>query len=174
MVKLFLRLFALVAFFVMILMGIGYLLPRNFEIESSIEIAAEPSEVFSMVNSLPNWQHWSNFSEERIGGLKIKYGETKEGEGATQTWTDARGTGKMWITKSEPPNELCYSLNFENFPTMESVIATTSTDKGTSVSWKSSGRLPDGPFYGFFSILFPRQMTHEYDQSLLKLKKLLE
>ena len=174
MFKIFLRLLALISFIVLVLLGIGYLLPRSYQIESSIEIVAEPDEVFAMINSLKNWQLWSNFSEERIEGLKIQYGETTEGEGAIQTWTDIRGSGKMWVTESVSPDKFCYSLNFGEFPTMESEITTSKSGKATAVVWKSTGRLPSGPFYGYSALLFPRQMTHEYDQSLLRLKDLVE
>jgi hypothetical protein len=44
----------------------------------------------------------------------------------------------------------------------------------TKVVWSSQGKLPGGPFYGFFSPFFANGMKQQYDQSLLRLKKMVE
>jgi len=44
----------------------------------------------------------------------------------------------------------------------------------TKVVWSSSGTLPGGPFYGFFSPFFATGMQHQYDGSLVRLKELVE
>ena len=130
--------------------------------------------VFDMMNSLPNWQQWSNFSKERVEGLVIEYSSTKSGEGAVQKWEDARGKGKMWITQSQPHSKIEYDLKFDGFPTMKSTIEIEESGQTTTVVWSSSGKLPGGPFYGYFALLFPGQMQYEYQQSLKRLKELVE
>ena len=172
--KILFRLALLITAVIVVLMIIGSFLPRDFEVETTIEIAASPQEVFDMINSLPNWQHWSTFNEQKVSGLKIEYGGIREGIGAVQKWTDQRGEGKLWITDSKPHRFIEYDLQFGQFPTMKSRFEIKANDQKSTIRWSSSGRLPDGPFYGFFAFLFPTQMNNQYDHSLKKLKSLLE
>jgi hypothetical protein len=130
--------------------------------------------VFPYINELQNWQQWSNFSEERIDGLKITYGSTTAGENASQKWEDVRGSGKLWITKSTANQMIQYDMNFAEFPTMNSTIELEKNGDQTTVVWQSTGSLPSGPFYGFFAMLFPGQMNYEYQQSLIRLKEAVE
>ncbi len=174
MLTIAIRLFGILFLLALIVAAIGVFLPRDFTIHSAIEIEAEPNEVFAMINSLPNWQQWSTWNEERVDGLTIEYGQKIEGVGAVQTWRDTRGSGKLWITASEPNRQLEYRLKFGDFPEMRNEFMLSSTPDGTLISWHSSGSLPAGPFYGYSAMLFPSQMTHQYNQSLIRLKEVLE
>ncbi|MEM9410357.1 MAG: SRPBCC family protein [Planctomycetota bacterium] len=169
-----LRLFAAITSVVVIVAAIGYFLPRNFELEASIEIDRPPEDVFPKINSLPSWQFWSTFNEEKIEGLKVSYGEKVQGVGAVQQWTDARGSGKLWITASSPNESIEYDLQFGDFPIMKSQMQLTKTDSGTNLSWRSQGALPSGPFYGFFAPFFAGQLNHEYEMCLKQLKIICE
>lgn len=172
--KFFVRACLLFLSIALVFVAIGYVLPRQYQIKSSIYIEAPPAEVFELVNSLTNWPEWSNFNESRIPDLKIEYGEVKAGKGAAKSWTDVRGHGKLWITESEPASFVEYSLDFGDFPTMQSKIKFENAKGGTEVSWTSEGRLPSGPFYGYTGLLFPTHMTYQYEQDLLRLKELAE
>ena len=174
MQNIFLRLIALIFVLLLILIGIGYLLPRSYSLEASIDIDAPVEHVFPLVNELPNWQQWSTFSEERIESLKVTYGSQRSGEGASQTWTDARGGGKLWITKSLPNEVVEYDLNFGEFPTMKSQIRFETHGQRTLIHWSSQGSLPPGAFYGYTALLFPGQMNYEYEKSLERLKNVAE
>lgn len=172
--KILFRLILLIAAAIGVLMIIGSFLPRDFEFETSIEIAAAPEEVFVMVNSLPNWQHWSTFNEERVAGLEVEYGAIVEGVGAAQKWSDQRGEGKLWITDNKPNHFIEYNLEFQNFPIMKSRFEISESEGSSKIRWSSEGSLPRGPFYGFFAFLFPAQMVNQYDHSLNQLKTVLE
>lgn len=174
MLNIFARALLLLLSVVLVFMVIGYFLPRSYQVESKIFIEAPPAEVFELVNSLPNWREWSNFNESRIPDLKIEYGEIREGKGAAKSWTDVRGHGKLWITNSEPDSLVEYDLDFGEFPTMKSKIEFEIAKGGTNVHWKSDGRLPAGPFYGYTGLLFPTHMTYQYEQDLARLKQLAE
>lgn len=172
--KIWLRLFALISVCVLIVLAVGSILPRNYHLLAEIEIEAPATVVFPLINELPNWQGWSNFSEQRIESLRITYGTKRAGVGASQTWQDARGSGKLWITNSESNELIEYKLNFDQFPTMDSQIRLTANGEKTSLKWTSDGSLPAGPFYGYGGFLFNRQMQYEYETSLERLKKIAE
>ena len=168
------RIMTVVLLLAVIVVTIGYVLPRDYRIESTVTIDAPAESVFPMINNLPNWQTWSTWNEEQVDSLRIQYGDAKAGVGAIQTWTDARGSGKLWITESESPTSIEYRMKFGNFPEMSSRMELTPVPQGSVLKWSSRGRLPDGPFYGYAALLFPRQMTHQNDLSLQRLKSLCE
>lgn len=153
---------------------IGSLLPRSYEFASEIEINAPIETVFADLNALENWKSWSQWDPARIPDLTVTYSGPPAGEGSTQAWTEPRGSGKLWITKSTKPHELQYELLFANFPKMTSLMVLSEVEGKTKLRWSSRGKLPSGPFYGYFAPFFGPQLEGEYEQSLLRLKKKLE
>jgi len=106
--------------------------------------------------------------------LSIEYSGADSGVGAVQTWTDPRGDGKLWITRSEPFQGIDYQVIFGNFPEMDSRIELSAQGPSTQVTWSSKGSLPGGPFYGFFGTFFSTHMKDQYNRSLEKLKTVVE
>lgn len=162
---------AVIGFFALI----GSLLPRSYSFTTEIEISATPEEIFPELNSLRNWTHWSRqWNPEKIESLVISYNGEPAGKGAAQSWTDIRGSGKLWITESLPPRSITYEMTFEGFPKMVSEFELAPTESVTRVLWSSEGRLPGGPFYGYFGWFFSAQMKSEYQMSLESLKSYVE
>jgi len=175
MLKYFFRLLLLIGAIIGIFAVIGSLLPRSYDFSTQIEIDAPPTAIFPKINSLRDWQDWSmQFNPTAIDDLEIEYNGEPAGVGAAKSWSDIRGTGKLWITKSSPDSSLEYEMTFANFPKMASQITLEPLQNKTRVSWNSQGKLPGGPFYGYFGWLFSTQMRNEYDKSLEKLKTLVE
>ena len=170
MFNIFLRLIGVISLFVVIVTGIGYLIPRGYDISAETEIAAPPSQVFPMVNVISNWEHWSTWNAETIPDLKIRYEGKESGVGSIQRWTDSRGEGVLEITKSETEKLVEYDIQFVGFPKMNSKMTFEPTEKGTRIHWSSNGELPSGAFYGYSGLLFKGQMEYEYQRSLEKLK----
>jgi hypothetical protein len=67
-----------------------------------------------------------------------------------------------------------YEMEFANFPKMTSQIELAPTNNQVRVSWASQGKLPGGPFYGYFAAFFSSQMRSEYERSLDNLKLVIE
>lgn len=170
------RLFALIFSIVLVVAIIGSLLPRSYDFHVSQDIQATPDEVFEQLTPLTNWPTWSQFGREIAGVTDVAYSE----KGRRLTWQDPRGEGQLWITDAQPPGQLDFKLKFANFPEMESQIlieAIAANEEGTStsrVTWKSSGVLPSGPFYGYFAPFYPSGMRAQYGWSLSRLKELCE
>ena len=171
MKSIFLRLISVVFVFIFLIWLAGYLLPRSYSIQSSVDIAAAPDKIFPLVNELPNWRDWSPWGAE---GLEVQYSGEAAGVGSIQTWSDPRGDGKLYITDSQANEKVTYKMRSGGFPEMESSIELSSSDGNTSVTWSSEGELPNGAFYGFFALLFQSGMQAEYDRGLAKLKSVAE
>jgi len=95
-------------------------------------------------------------------------------DGLSQTWTDERGEGSLWITNREENQSVSYSMTFGNFPEMKSTIHLKSLGEGsTEVRWRSQGELPGGPFYGYFGPFFSTGMKSHYLHGLSKIAKIV-
>jgi len=187
--KYWIRLLLLVGCVIGFIALIGSLLPRNYEFRSEIEIDAPASVVFAELNQLSTWQTWSHWNRSDLPGFSVEYSGPDAGVGATQVWTEPRGSGKLWFTVSEadaPQPRIEYESLFANFPTMAGVITLTPLESGsdqadetpskskTKIEWVNSGRLPAGPTYGFLAPFFSGHIQYVYDNSLNRLKEKLE
>lgn len=174
MLNLFARIVCVVLLFIGVLALIGCFLPRAYDFQTELKMKAAPADIFPMVNTPRSWRDWSMWSPDRIPDLKVEYRGKDSGVGAEQFWTEVRGSGKMWITASQPNERVDYEMVFQDFPRMESSIRLQVEGDSTRVTWQSQGSLPSGPFFGYFAWLFPRQMEYQYQTSLENLKELVE
>ena len=173
--SIFIRVLAVFAALVLILAVIGTFLPRGYSVRAEVNIAAPDKIVFGLINELQQWERWSPWSPERIQDLKVTYGTPNMGSGASQSWTEPRGNGKLWITDSEPVNRVAYQMKFGDFPEMSSKFEIDAIDPShCKVIWISNGELPGGPFYGYLGFIFESGMQFEYDQGLARLKEIAE
>jgi len=164
-----LRVLGALAGLVLVFWLIGLLLPHGYEgagtehssarIERFIQLGAEGN----IRIAYPQWQT----SEDSL--FRVQYGPQVEGVGAVQIWQEPRGSGKLWITASEPNRSLRYLVEFGDFPRMESQFKLAPEGDGTRVTWASSGRLPGGAFYGWLRLAFVNGMRVQYQQALQKL-----
>lgn len=173
-VRFFLRLLAVIASACALILLIGTLLPRDYRLTAEFEFAAPPDVIFPHVNNLRAWQAWSSYSPEINPQLELTLGPIEEGIDASQSWVETRGSGKLWITESVPNQRVTYDVDFARFPRMTSTIELIPTPAGTLVKWSSAGRLPNGPFYGWFGRYFPEILRADYQASLQRLRKIVE
>lgn len=155
----------------------GYFLPREYEIETSIVIDANTPVVFPRVASQKRWQEWCPWTPETIDGLASTYSGPDEGVGSTWTWTAPSGNGEQQVTLMERDIELELDTHFADLPVMTTVIRFEQQPDGksTKVTWRSRGRVPDGPLYGWMGMtMLPSAMQGEFDSGLRKLKQVCE
>lgn len=164
-----LRVLGALAGLVLVFWLIGLLLPHGYETSAEVVIEAPAEKIFPYLNRLDQWPAWSQWQTSEDSLFRVQYGPQVEGVGAVQTWQEPRGSGKLWITASEPNRSLRYLVEFGDFPRMESQFKLAPEGDGTRVTWASSGRLPGGAFYGWLRLAFVNGMRVQYQQALQKL-----
>ena len=160
---------------VLLVLGVGWLMPRQYSFSQEIVVDAPPEKIFPMLYSLRNWQAWSTWNSEKHPEWNITYSGRHRGVGATQTWEDTRGFGKLWISDIERDAKIEYCVEFQDFPKMTSTFHLIADDTTkTRVRWSSTGNLPSGPFYGWFGWFYSSMMKQQYLTDLTKLKQVVE
>ena len=153
MLRVFLRLLALVALLILLIAGIGSMLPREYSIEQQVDIGAPVDAVFAKVNDLHHWLLWSPWRSELLGATAIQVGEPFAGSGAKMRWEDPRGAGKLWLTESEPLDRIAFEFTAAGFREVRGEFRFNEKRNETQVIWTCRGKLPAGPFFGFFGFV---------------------
>ena len=169
-----LKLAALVLLAVLVLvMGIGAFLPKDFRVERSIEIGASPELVFDQVSSLRKWDAWSPWIA-RDPSIRNEFSGPEAGVGATVTWTSEKsGDGTQTITLSERPTRIETELDFGDMGQPNADWTFVPVGDGVRVTWGLSGTAA-GPLGGYFAKMMDGWVGADYEDGLARLKQVVE
>lgn len=158
---------------IVVVVGIGAFLPKDFRVERSIEIDASPEVVFDQVNALENWKAWSPWIA-RDPSIQNEFTGPEAGVGATVTWTSEKsGDGTQTITLSERPSRIDMKLDFGEMGQPNADWTFVPTGDGVRVTWGLSGTAA-GPLGGYFAKMMDGWVGADYEDGLARLKKVTE
>ncbi len=153
---------------------VGFFLPRDFTITRAIDIAAPPEAIHAEVGDLSRWQDWTPWSQGDAE-ISIAVSQPSSGPGATLTWSDQSGTGKLTILDSSPKTGIDYELAFgETGDKAKAFIHYQPIANGTRVEWQMRGSMDIPVVGGYFAMLVEKITAKAYQAGLQKLKALVE
>jgi hypothetical protein len=160
---------------VLLLLVVGWLLPRHVRIERSIVIERPPAAIYSTVNSFERFWDWSPWA-----GLDPNLKQSIEGPpvgvGATLHWSgnDKVGTGTQVITASVPDRSVTSDIDFGDMGTAQATFTLEPVANGTRVTWDLDSDMGAGPIGRYFGPFLDRMVGPDYEKGLAQLKKLVE
>ena len=158
---------------IVIVLGIGAFLPKDFRVERSIEMDASPEAVFDQVNSLKSWGAWSPWIA-RDPSIKNEYSGPEAGVGASVTWTSEKsGGGTQTITRSDRPTRIETTLDFGDMGQPNADWTFEPKGDGVRVIWGLSGNAA-GPLGGYFAKMMDGWVGADYESGLARLKEVAE
>lgn len=161
---------------------IGFFLPNEYRVESSVVIAAEKEQVYAVVADLKNWPEWTTWSREFDPQCQWTFEGAESGAGAVMRWEgdpERLRTGEMRLTDASPERGLEYELVFSdrNFQTRGS-LAFSPDPGGVRVTWSNEGALGSKPIGGWVKVMIgsiiARTMAGDFKTSLDRLKQRVE
>ncbi|GAB3032844.1 SRPBCC family protein [Bowmanella dokdonensis] len=160
---------------VVILVGIGFILPSHFRVERDILIDAPPEKIYAQVVDLQKWQDWGVWFK-RDPAMEVRY-EGPQGEvGMKSVWSsESQGSGEMEVIATEENQRLVYRLYFPDFA-MSSTgeIVLTQQDDRTKVLWKDYGEVGANPVHRYFALMMDSMVGPDFEMGLENLKTLVE
>jgi uncharacterized protein YndB with AHSA1/START domain len=160
---------------ILIVLGLGLVMPKAYTVERSVVINKPRSEVFTMVSTLRNqekWSPWLDYDPQ----AKVTYAGTDGTVGSTYAWdgNDDIGKGEQEI-KDITPNEMVHNeVRFEKPFASVGQVYFMLADEGnaTKVTWKMAGEqiYPMNVMAPFMDGMLGK----EFDKGLTKLKNLTE
>jgi effector-binding domain-containing protein len=161
----------------MVLIGLPLLislfLPAKVTVKRIKIIKATPSQLFTQVNKLKNWEKWSPW-HSIDPNIKLKYNDISEGEGASYSWSSAHenvGNGKVTITESSPYDSIKIDMDFiENGKASGRYYFEKQKDS-VKVTWMMDSDLPN-PLMKWFGLFMDSFVGPDFEKGLDNLERL--
>jgi effector-binding domain-containing protein len=161
---------------VVLLAGIGMLLPRSVHVERSTSIGAPPATVFALVNGyrlFNKWSPWFALDPE----AQYSYEGPDFGAGAKMAWASAKkdvGSGSQKIVESRPNEMVRTELDFGDQGLATAQFNLSREGEGTTVTWGLDADMGAGPIGRWFGLMMDRMVGKDYEKGLAGLKTLAE
>ena len=170
------RVFFTIVLLLILLAGIGMLLPREVEVARSIEINASAEEIFPLVNIPKNTELWSPWLSIDPN-VKVSYGEIVAGKGATMEWRSEHpnvGNGTVEIIESVENSKVVTALDFGPQGKATAIMLLEQTGDRTKATWNLVADMGAGPVGRWFGLMMDNMIGADYEKGLEKLKKHVE
>jgi len=159
----------------LLLGGIGLLLPAKYRVERSVAIAAPPAKVYVLIAAPEQWKRWSAWNQ-RDPNMKIEYRGPASGAGASWSWrSESEGNGMMEFIEAVEGQRLTYRLSFPDMD-MQSTgqMRIEPQGSGVLVSWSNEGEMSANPMNRWFGYFMDRLVGPDFEQGLANLKRMAE
>lgn len=155
---------------------VAFILPRHAIVTRSVEIAAPPSAVFSLIGDLRRfneWSPWAGIDPETV----YTFTGPIDGVGQTLNWEskDERvGTGSMSIAAIEPDRRVDMTIDFAAQGTALASLVLEPAGAGTTVTWGFDSDLGFNPIARYFGMMMDGMVGPDYEKGLVRLKAVAE
>lgn len=161
---------------VVLLAGIGFVLPRHAHVERAIEIKAPQAQIFDMVSSFKRFNEFSPWAE-LDPNMQLTYEGPESGVGAKMSWVSTNknvGSGSNEIVEATAPSFVRTKLDFGDQGGGEAAFKLDPIEGGTRVTWTFDSDLGNNPIARYFGLMFDRFIGPDYEKGLAKLKDIME
>lgn len=169
------RILLAVAAVVLLFFGIGLVLPSQFKVQRSIDIAAPAERVYALISAPAQWPRWTVWNQ-RDPAMKVDYSGPPAGQGASWSWqSTTEGNGKMEFTEAVPNQRIGYRLTFPDYG-MQSAgqVRLEPAGAGVRVTWTNEGDMGGNPVNRWFGLMMDRMVGPDFEGGLANLKRLAE
>jgi effector-binding domain-containing protein len=174
--KLLNRILIALAVIVLVLAGLGFLLPKTRHIERSITIDSPPCVVFARVNGFASFDDWSPFFAMMPDARYASTGP-EFGVGSAMTWTRTGAepeTGSQTIVASTPYERVDVALDLGSQGDAQSAYLLEASDSGTRLTWTFEVDYGLNIIRRYQGLLLDGQIGPLYLQGLANLKRICE
>ena len=92
---------------------VGLLLPREWEVERSVEIEADHADIFALVANVERWDRWM-FDPEAPEALEVQVEPTDKQVGSTISWSGGGSRGTMTLVEVDPDTGIRWDGKIES------------------------------------------------------------
>jgi uncharacterized protein YndB with AHSA1/START domain len=155
---------------VLLLVVIAFLLPNQYHVERSKEIAAPPDKVWSLIAAPKAWNAWSPWYA-KDPAMTMTYSGTDSGAGAAWAWNSkTQGRGSMRFLTADAPKLLTYDMKFEDMgSTATGDFKLEPTASGTKVTWGFDTAMGSNPLMRWFGLFLDKMVGGDFEAGLEKM-----
>ena len=169
------KLLSLVGIVIVMLVATSFIIPKDYVVERSITIDAQPDDVYPFIVDLKAWQKWGVWFK-RDPQMVLSYSGPDRAIGMRSEWKSGKeGSGEMEITELEHNKLVVYRLYFPELD-MGSTgsVMIKELDDGTQVTWRDEGSVDNNPVNRYFVLFIDGLIGPDFELGLENLKTLVE
>ena len=165
---------------VLLLVGVGFVLPGQVHVERSAVINAPPEQVFAQISDFNSWETWSPWAKM---DADASYELSGSGVGQRMVWSsdDPRtGSGSQEVTELDAPRHLGTHLEFDGQGIAEAEFELEPVGSATRVTWSLDTDVREGvpllmqPFSSYLGLAMDGLIGQDYETGLANLKAVVE
>ena len=174
--KMLKKLLIAITIIIVLIVVIGFMLPKTRHIERSVVIDAPPCVVFAKVNGFRSFNDWSPFVAV-VPDAKYEFSGPDFGIGAKITWTATEPSpevGSQTIIASTPYERVDVELDLGAQGLAQSTYLLQPEGDGTRLIWSFDTDFGLNIFGRYFGLILDRQLGPLYAQGLANLRRIAE
>ena len=160
---------------IVLIVVIGFLLPRQVHVERSIVINAPQAQLFEALNGFKRFNEFSPWAA-LDPNTQYTYEGPESGVGAKMSWVSSDpelGSGTNEIVESKAPDLIRTKLDFGG-QLAEATFTFAPADSATRVTWGFDGDLGNNPIMRFVGLMFDKWIGSDYEKGLARMKQVME
>jgi hypothetical protein len=168
------RTFAILLAAAVLVVLLGFLLPRTMTVERSVLIDRSPEDIFAVLKDLRHFPRWAPWLET-LSSDDYRFEGPEQGIGATLVWSDQAGGGRLWITDTVAPSAVDLQMELGETQTASYFRIQTVDGGAQQVTWGL--RIEAGTFDlvgRYMSLILPGLVGPEYERGLARLAEYLD
>jgi len=148
----------------------GFVLPDRYAVSRSVVTSAPLEKVQPLLEDLSRWPEWSPW-EKADTSIVLTLGPITQGVGASQSWTDKAGGGRLELTAVEP-GRVAYDVWFaeSGAPAHSLMTALPGPDGQLVLTWSMEGDMGMPGIGPYFALLAGAMIGPMFDKGLEALK----
>ena len=166
------RILSVLLAIVLLILLVGFMLPREVTVQRSQSIEASPEAVFAVLNDLRYFNQWSPWAQ-RDPEASYRLEGPASGPGSTLVWDGQGGGGRLWIVDAHRPErvDLMMELGDATVDTGFNIRASDGASNGGSeVTWTMQARFGALDLTGrYIGLMLPALVGPDYRRGLERL-----
>ena len=169
------KLLVLVGVLVTLFVATSFFISKDYSVERTIVINAEPSEIYPYVVDLKEWSKWGVWFK-RDPNMELEFSGPDRAIGMRSEWkSETEGNGEMEITQLEHNRRVLYRLYFPDFDMgSNGAVEIKPTSNGSIVTWRDEGTVDNNPINRYFALMMDGMIGPDFEMGLENLKILAE
>ncbi|WP_394220655.1 SRPBCC family protein [Alteromonas gracilis] len=169
------KLFTVLGVVVLMLVVASFFIPKDYSVERTITINAQPSEIYPYIVDLREWKKWGVWFK-RDPDMKLNYSGPDRAIGMRSEWqSETEGNGEMEIAQLEHNKRVLYRLYFPDFDMGSTgTLEIEPTASGSRVTWRDEGSVDNNPINRYFALMMDSMIGPDFEMGLENLKVLVE
>lgn len=174
--KIFRRILFIILCIVVIVVSIGFILPRKVHVERRSLLISSQKTVFSQVNTLKNWVKWSPWLQMDTT-MQLIFSGPESGVGATLKWLSKDknvGNGSLSIISSVSSDSLEVVFDFAEKGKSVGKFFFLKENQNTNVTFSIDSDLGTNPVSRWFGLFSDRMIGPDIEKGLFNLDQLVQ